>query len=61
MLLSQHPIADQPTARACAQGCAAPRAARWDKAHHGPATEPMGLAALCIGGGEANALSLELL
>ena len=61
MLLSQHHVADQPTMRACAQGCTAPRAARWDKAHHRPATELMGLAERGIGDAEAAALSLELL
>ena len=59
MLLSQHHLVDQPTMRACAQGCTAPDAARWAKEHQHPATELVGLAARGMGDAEAAASSPE--
>ena len=50
MLLSEDHLAVQDAVRAYAQDCIAPHAARWDKAHHFPAAELKGLAALgCYG------------
>ena len=50
MLLSEDHLAVQDAVRAYAQDRIAPNAARWDKAHHFPATELKGLAALgCFG------------
>ena len=50
MLLSEDHRAVQDAVRAYVQDCIAPRAAGWDKAHHFPAAELKGLAALgCYG------------
>ena len=50
MLLSEDHLAVQDAVRAYAQDRIAPHAARWDKAHHFPAAELKGLAALgCYG------------